>query len=71
LTKPYALDILVIATKEKITFDYENDLHDPIFDLELESGQVISLVIYSKSDWLQKSEDSPLFINILKEGIKI
>jgi uncharacterized protein len=64
-------DILVIAPKEKITFDYESDLHDPIFDLELESGQVISLVIYSKSDWQLNSADSPLFINILKEGIRI
>ena len=64
-------DILVITPKEKITFDYENDLHDPIYDIELESGEVISLLVYSKSDWQHKRSISPLFSNVIKEGIRV
>jgi len=64
-------DILVITQKEKVTFEYESDLHDPIFDIELESGEVISLLVYSKSDWLKKKTISPLFRNVLNEGIRI
>ncbi len=64
-------DILVITPKEKITFDYEKELHDPIYDIELASGQVISLLIYSRSDFQQKRSISPLFINVISEGIKI
>jgi len=64
-------DILVIASKDKVTFDYESDLRDPIFDIELESGQIISLLVYSKSDWRSKKSISPLFSNVIKEGIKI
>ena len=64
-------DILVISPREKITFDFESDLHDPIFDIELESGEVISLLVYSKSDWNLKRAISPLFINVLKDGIRI
>ena len=64
-------DILVITPKDKITFDYESDLRDPIFDIELESGQIISLIVYSKSDWINKMPYSTLFSNVSKEGIKI
>ncbi len=64
-------DILVISSSEKITFDYENELHDPIYDVELESGEVISLLVYSKSDWQHKKLISPLFTNVMKEGIRI
>ena len=64
-------DILAITPKDKITFDYETELIDPIFDIELESGQVISLLVYSKSDWMNKMPFSPLFYNVQKEGIKM
>jgi len=64
-------DILVITPKNKVTFDYESELRDPIYDLELESGEIISLIVYSKLDWTNKMTYSPLFSNIVKEGIKI
>jgi uncharacterized protein len=64
-------DILVLASPDMITFDYEADLRDPIYDIELESGEIISLIIYSKSDWRKKKSISPLFTNVIKEGIKI
>jgi len=64
-------DIIVITPRNKVSFDYENNLRDPIFDIELESGQIISLLVYSKSDWVNKMIYSPLFLNIKKEGIKI
>lgn len=64
-------DILVISPKEKITFDYESELRDPIIDLELDSGEVISLLVYSKKDWIGKQSVSPLFTNVSREGIMI
>jgi uncharacterized protein len=64
-------DILVITPIEKVTFDYENDLHDPICDVALESGEVISLLVYTKTDWLNKRSVSPLFTQVKKEGIRI
>ncbi|MBN1927261.1 MAG: nucleotidyltransferase domain-containing protein [Prolixibacteraceae bacterium] len=64
-------DILVVSSKNNIDFEYESELRDPIYDLELESGEVISLLIYSKTDWIKKRAISPLFTNVLKEGVKI
>jgi predicted nucleotidyltransferase len=64
-------DILVISPSEKITFDYESELRDPIVELELNSGEIISLLVYSKNDWIRKKTVSPLFLNVSKEGIRI
>ncbi len=64
-------DILVITQREIVTFDFEKDLRDPIFDIELESGEVISLLVYSRNDWITKKSISPLFNNVSKEGILI
>ena len=64
-------DLLIISPREKITFDYESDLRDPIIDLELEFGETISLLVYSKQDWKNKMAFSPLFRNVKREGIKI
>jgi predicted nucleotidyltransferase len=64
-------DILVISPREKITFDYESDLRDPIIDIELDSGEIISLLVYSKNDWIGKQTASPLFSNVSREGVRI
>lgn len=64
-------DILVITQKEKVTFEFERELHDQIYDIELESREVISLLVYSKNDWLKNRTISPLFSNVRKEGIRI
>jgi predicted nucleotidyltransferase len=64
-------DILVVTPKERITFEYESELRIPIFDLELDSGEVISVLVYSKSDWQKRKSISPLFTNVSKEGIRI
>ncbi|MDP2336087.1 MAG: nucleotidyltransferase domain-containing protein [Bacteroidota bacterium] len=64
-------DILVISPNDKITFDYESELRDPIVDIELDSGEIVSILVYSKKDWMGKQSFSPLFLNVSKEGIRI
>ncbi len=64
-------DILVITPRDKITFEYESNLRDPIIDLELETGHIISIIVYNRTDWTKKMMFSSLFSNVKKEGIKI
>lgn len=64
-------DILVISPEKEITFDYELKLREPILDIEMESGEVISLLLYSKFDWENKKDISPLFSNVLEEGFLV
>jgi predicted nucleotidyltransferase len=64
-------DLLILLNLQKIPFDLETKLMDDFYDLELQTGEVFSPLIYSKSDWHTKYSFSPLYENIQKEGIKI
>jgi predicted nucleotidyltransferase len=64
-------DLLILIDSENITFDQETRLMDKLYELELESGELISPLIYVKSDWNEKYCFSPLFENIQNDGIRI
>jgi uncharacterized protein len=44
---------------------------DEFYDLELEIGEIISPLIYSKTEWNSNHSVTPLFENIKKEGIRL
>ena len=64
-------DFLILLNLNKISFDIETKLMDDFYDLELETGAVLSPLIYSKSDWNEKYAITSLYENIQKEGIRI
>ena len=63
-------DILLITPRKKVTRDYETELRDPIYDIELESGQIISLLVYSEQYWKTRMPCSPFISNIKKRRRK-
>ena len=64
-------DLLILLNRPSISFDLETKFMDEFYDLELETGEVISPLIYSKSDWNNNYPITPLFENIKNEGIKL
>jgi uncharacterized protein len=64
-------DFLVLMDKDTISLSDEQALRHPLFDIELETGEVLSLLIYSKNEWNTKLKITPLYKNIKKEGIKL
>jgi predicted nucleotidyltransferase len=64
-------DLLILLNRPSISFDLETKFMDEFYDLELETGEVISPLIYSKSDWNNNYPITPLFENITNEGIKL
>jgi predicted nucleotidyltransferase len=64
-------DLLILLNLKNISFDLETRLMDDFYDIELETGEIISPLIYSKSDWIEKYSITPLYENIQKEGIRI
>ena len=65
------MDILILVNKEKITREDEKRISYPLYDLEFATNQVISPLIRSKKIWFEKYPNTPLFINILKEGVRL
>jgi predicted nucleotidyltransferase len=64
-------DLLVLLNLINIPFELETGLMDDFYDIELETGEVISPLIYSKSEWNNQHSITPLYENIQKEGIRI
>ena len=64
-------DILILVDQDKLTNELEYKFRDELYDLELEFGQNISILIYPKKFWEEKLLFSPLHYNVSKEGIHI
>lgn len=63
------IDLLVLLEKEKITRDDEKRIKYPLYEIEFETGTVISPLILSKSSWESKHRITPFYENVKKEGI--
>lgn len=61
-------DILVL-TNYPVTFQIENTFRDHLYDLEIETGETLSLFVYSKNDWITKHHISPYYHNVMSQGI--
>jgi predicted nucleotidyltransferase len=61
-------DLLILLNKEKITTELEKEITNPLYDLEFETGQVISPMIYSEKEWNKKYKITPFYINVMREG---
>jgi len=64
-------DLLILLNRPNISFDLETMFMNEFYELELETGEIISPLIYSKYDWNNKYSITPLFEKIKNEGIKL
>ena len=64
-------DLLILLKSKNISIDLEKAFMDAIYEVEIETGEVISPLIYTKKYWIDKKSYLPLFENIQKEGIHI
>jgi len=64
-------DLLILLNRQNISFDFETKIMDDIYEVELETGEIFSPLIYSKNDWNINHAVTPLFENIQREGVRI
>jgi uncharacterized protein len=62
-------DLLIILNRSKITIDIERDISYPLYDLEFETGEVISPMIYTENEWNTKYCVTPFYKNVMREGL--
>ncbi|MGB4415117.1 MAG: nucleotidyltransferase domain-containing protein [Paludibacter sp.] len=61
-------DLLILLNREKITPEHEKEITYPLFDLEFETGEIISPMVYSENEWNTKYCITPFYRNVMKEG---
>lgn len=64
-------DILILVNENKVTNEIEVKFRSDLYDIELESGQIISMFIYPKYYWNETLVYSPLYKNVSKDGIRL
>ena len=61
-------DLLILLNREKITSEIENKITSPLYDLEFETGEIISPMVYTLKEWNTKYNVTPFYKNVMKEG---
>jgi predicted nucleotidyltransferase len=64
-------DLLILLNSKNISFDLETRFMDEFYEIEIETGEIISPLIYTKKDWTENRSITPLFENIQIEGVRI
>ncbi len=62
-------DILILVDQYPVDRVSEQIYREVIFDIELETGEPISIFVFSKKDWESRHTITPLYRNVRKEGV--
>lgn len=62
------LDLLILLNKEKITRTDQRRIKYPLYDIEFETGIIISPMVLSKKEWEDKQYRTPFYENVTREG---
>jgi predicted nucleotidyltransferase len=61
-------DLLILLNKDILTAEAEREIKSPLYDLEIDTGEVISPMIYSEKEWNLKYKATPFYRNVMREG---
>ncbi len=62
------IDLLIIVAKENFSKQDEKKIKYDLYDLEFETGIIISPIVFSKKKWNERPFVTPFYENIQKEG---
>ena len=62
------LDLIVLVDKDKITRSDQKRIKYPLYEIEFDTGTIISPLIFSKKDWEIRHKKTPFYENVAREG---
>jgi predicted nucleotidyltransferase len=61
-------DLLILIKHNRISFEFEKKITDSLYDLEIETGEIISPMIYSEHEWNSKYRITPFYRFVMKDA---
>lgn len=61
-------DLLILLNKNEITREIEISITYPLYDLEFDTGELISPMVYTENEWNTKYSVTPFYHNVMNEG---
>jgi predicted nucleotidyltransferase len=67
------IDLLILVDKEKLSYQEITDITYPLYDLELQNNCSISIspLVYTRGQWYNRPFQTPFYINVMNEGVKL
>ena len=67
------IDVLILleGNGEKPSISQEESLKWPLYELELETGVLISPLIMLKKQWYDRAIKTPFYYNVMNEGVRL
>ncbi|HAQ21048.1 MAG TPA: hypothetical protein DCR40_17715 [Prolixibacteraceae bacterium] len=62
------VDLLILLNQDRITRLDEKRIKYPLYDIEFETGTIISPLVFSKKDWETRHRITPFYENVKKDG---
>ena len=62
------LDLLVLVDKDIISRFDQKRIKYPLYEIEFDTGTIISPLIFSKKDWEIRHRNTPFYENVAREG---
>jgi predicted nucleotidyltransferase len=64
-------DLLILLDVDKVSLAMERSITYALYDLEFDTGEVISPMIYSEKEWNSKYKVTPLYKNIMSAHLAL
>lgn len=64
-------DILILLDRDEVTYQDEVRIKYPLYDIEFETGKVISPLILSSKDWNTRHSITPFYNHVMNEGVSL
>jgi len=65
------IDLLLLLPEKNITPEKHYDIVKKLYEIELETGVVISSMILPKDEWVNKKLITPFYLNVCREGVTL
>ncbi len=63
------IDLLILIDKEKVTRNDKIKITYPLYDIQFDTGILISPMVYSKKFWHKEHKVTPFYENVNSEGV--
>ena len=65
------IDLLMLVDVDKLTYEDKDRIIAPLYDIELDTGIIISTLIMPRKEWENRPFQTPFQYNVSKEGITL
>lgn len=63
------IDLLILLPDDKVTPEHEHDIARHLYEIELQTGVVISTLVMPRHQWENPPVITPFYTNVKREGI--